>query len=164
MMDSNLRQSAPLLVILGSVAALGTALLSQYWGGLVPCELCIAQRWPYGVAILLGLLALLMPGNRARGVLVALAALAFAVDAGIALFHAGFEYGWWQGPTACTAPSGAANTLDALRAQLAAAPVVACDRPQWTFHGISMAGFNFTWALLLFLITAASAGHLVRRP
>jgi disulfide bond formation protein DsbB len=152
-----------LLVIAGSVIALGTAFLSQYWGGLVPCELCIAQRWPYGVALLLGILALQLRGTKAGTWLVGLAALAFAADAGIALFHAGFEYGWWQGPTACTAPSGAATSLDALRAQLAAAPVVACDRPQWTFHGISMAGFNFAWALLLCLATAVCTRRLLRR-
>src|SRR5258706_5192241 len=148
-----LTRAAPLIVILGSIVALGTAFLSQYWGGLVPCELCVAQRWPYGAALLLGLLALLV-GRRLRTALLALAALAFAIDGGIALYHAGFEYGWWTGPGACTAPSGAATSLDALRTQLNATPVVACNRPAWTLGGVSMAGVNFLWALLLFFVTA----------
>ena len=145
---------AALIALGGSIIALGTAFASQYLGGLVPCELCIAQRWPYGAALVLALAALLV-GGPVRRVLLSLAALALAVDAGIALYHAGFEYGWWQGPSACTAPSGAASSLDALRAQLNATPVVACNRPAWTFAGISMAGFNFAWASLLFLLTAA---------
>ena len=39
------------LVLVASSAVLSAALLSQYWGGLAPCELCLAQRWPWGVAI-----------------------------------------------------------------------------------------------------------------
>jgi len=152
--QARLAARAPLIVVIGSVAALGTAFLSQYWGGLVPCELCIAQRWPYGASLALGVLALLVADRRLRAILLGLACLAFAVDAGIALYHAGFEYGWWTGPGACTAPSGAATSLDALRAQVNATPVVACNRPAWTFNGISMAGFNFVWALLLCLATS----------
>src|SRR5665213_1706683 len=38
-------------VLVASAAVLGAALLSQYWGGLAPCELCLLQRWPWWVAI-----------------------------------------------------------------------------------------------------------------
>jgi disulfide bond formation protein DsbB len=162
MRDTDPGHTASLAVMLGSVIALGTAFASQYWGGLVPCELCVAQRWPYGAALLLGLLGFFFADCRVRAGLLGLAALAFAVDAGIALFHAGFEYGWWEGPSTCTAPSGATNSLDALRAQLNATPVVACNRPAWTLGGISMAGFNFAWALLLCLVTAILTRRVVR--
>ena len=162
MRDTHPARDAALIVLFGSAIALATAFTSQYWGGLLPCELCIAQRWPYGAALVFAILALLAGGRRLRMALVALAALALAVDAGIALYHAGFEYGWWQGPSACTAPSGAATSIDALRAQLNATPVVACNRPAWSFAGISMAGFNFAWALLLFLVTAACLRRAAR--
>jgi disulfide bond formation protein DsbB len=164
MQDTDPGRTASLIVLLGSAIALGTAFASQYLGGLVPCELCVAQRWPYGAALLFGLLAFIVGDRRLRAALLAAAALALAVDAGIALYHAGFEYGWWQGPSACTAPSGAADSLDALRAQLNATPAVACNRPAWTFSGISMAGFNFAWALLLFLLTAALTRRAARLP
>jgi len=163
METTNPGRGAALIVLFGSAIALGTAFLSQYWGGLVPCELCVAQRWPYGAALLLAVLALVVRDGRLRAGLLALAALALAIDAGIALYHAGFEYGWWQGPSACTAPSDAATSLDALRAQLNATPVVACNKPAWTLFGISMAGFNFAWALLLFLVTARLAPRAARR-
>ena len=38
-------------VLAASILVLGTALLSQYWGGLTPCELCLLERWPWWVAI-----------------------------------------------------------------------------------------------------------------
>ena len=37
-------------VLAASAVVLGAALLSEYWGGLAPCELCLMQRWPWGKA------------------------------------------------------------------------------------------------------------------
>ena len=50
-----------LLAALGAAAALGVAYASEVWGGLVPCALCLVERWPYRVSIVLGLLAFLCP-------------------------------------------------------------------------------------------------------
>jgi disulfide bond formation protein DsbB len=70
---------------------------------------------------------------------VALAAIAIAVSGAIGVAHAGVEYHWWQGFTPCTSTfSGGGDTLSAIMN----APVVRCDAPQWTFAGISLAGFN----------------------
>src|SRR5581483_12332517 len=80
----------PWLVVAAGVIALGTAFTAQYWGGLQPCVLCVYQRWPYGIAIALGLLAL-AAGGAARGWLLALAGLTFLAGGGIAVFHVGVE-------------------------------------------------------------------------
>src|SRR5881227_3408713 len=52
-------------VLIASAIVLGTALLSQYWGGLAPCELCLLQRWPWAAAIVVSLVLVLV-GERAR--------------------------------------------------------------------------------------------------
>src|SRR5256885_2099758 len=52
-------------VLIASAIVLGTALLSQYWGGLVPCELCLLQRWPWAAAVVISLVLVLV-GGRAR--------------------------------------------------------------------------------------------------
>jgi len=146
---------ATLLTALLSAAILGAALLSQFVGGLQPCVLCLYQRWPYVATIALGLagfaLARRHPGA-ARAAL-GLAGLVFLVGAGIAGFHVGVEQGWWQGTAECGAPAGGAMTLEALRAQVLAAPVVRCDEVPWSLFGISMAGYN----LLISLAMAAAA-------
>jgi len=59
-------------VLIASALVLGTALLSQYWGGLAPCELCLLQRWPWAAAIVISLVVVLV-GERARLDWVALA-------------------------------------------------------------------------------------------
>ncbi|MEJ2028093.1 MAG: disulfide bond formation protein B [Limibacillus sp.] len=56
---SSTAAGAVLLIALLSAAILGSALASQYWGGLEPCQLCLYQRAPYVVTIALGLLAAL---------------------------------------------------------------------------------------------------------
>lgn len=145
-----------------AVLTLGMALLAQYGFGLAPCELCLWQRWPYAAAILFALGALIMP--KLRPVLLALAGFSILVSGGIAVFHVGVEEKWWQGLASCSgAPTP--NSIEALRAQLMAAPVVRCDEAAFRFIGISMAGWNVLWSLALggFALLAARRAWLETR-
>ena len=130
-------KQARLLALLVPGLVLGGALLSQYVGGLYPCEMCYWQRWPHGAAILLALAAIFSPLSAPRTrPLVLLAAMAIAVSGAIGVFHAGVELGYWEGITQCTA-NGAASLQDILNT-----PLVRCDQVQWSLLGISMAGWN----------------------
>ncbi len=141
-------------VLVASAAVLGAALASQYWGGLVPCELCLLQRWPWRVAIAISLVALLV-GNRPALPWVALVlALTFATGAVFAFYHVGVEQKWFAGPAACTASATGAQTLEELKRQLLGTPVVLCDKVQWSLFGISMAGWNMLVSLAMAAICA----------
>ncbi len=152
--------SAPALIALASIAVLGTALASQYLGGLAPCKLCISQRWPYVFTIAAGLAAWLIPA--ARLWLVAACGIAFAIGGAVAAYHAGVEYGWFAGPTACSGEATAATTVEELRRQLLAQPVVRCDEPAWTLFGVSMAGYNVVASLVLAAGSLIAAGRMPR--
>jgi disulfide bond formation protein DsbB len=117
------------------------ALGSQYIGGLYPCEMCHWQRWPHEVAIGLAILAFFLQPS-ARIILICLAAVSVMISGGIGIFHAGVEYGWWQGLTTC-ASTGGGSLADIMRA-----PLVRCDVPQWTLGGISLAGFNALFSIV----------------
>jgi len=121
------------LAVLVPAALLGGAYVSQYGFGLFPCEMCWWQRYPHFAALALGLVAFVA---RPPQVWTALAGLAILTSGLIGGFHAGVEYGWWEGVTACTAAK--VNVLD-----LTAAPLIRCDVAPWTLWGISLAGFNF---------------------
>jgi disulfide bond formation protein DsbB len=155
----------PAFVALASAAVLGTALASQYIGGLRPCELCYWQRYPYWATIALGIAgaAIARRSARAAAALAALAGLVFLVGAGIGLFHVGVEHHWWAGTSACGAFDGPVTSLEQLRQQLAQAPIVRCDEPAWTMLGISMAGYNMLVSLALAAIALAGARRLSRR-
>lgn len=135
-------RALPLVALLGPAAVLGAALFSQYVGGLAPCQMCIWQRWPHGVAIGLAALALLLGRGRPAALFLFLGALALLVGSGLGVFHAGVELAWWQGPTECSgAPATGLSAADFVE-RLRAAPLVRCDVVAWSFLGISMAGWN----------------------
>lgn len=135
-------QAARLLALLVPLGLLGGALGSQYIGGLHPCEMCYWQRWPHGAAILLSALAFTAPASSPRArTLTLLAALAIAVSGAIGVYHAGVELGIFEGFTTCTTTTRAASTEELLK-ELMKVPLVRCDEVQWSFLGISMAGWN----------------------
>ena len=116
---------------------LAGAYVSEYGFGLFPCEMCWWQRYPHFAGVLLALVSTLAAPKR---LWIALAALAILGSGLIGAFHAGVEYGWWQGFTACTSTIGSAGG-DPLEA-IMNAPLVRCDVAPWTLAGISLAGFN----------------------
>ena len=126
---------ARLIALLLPLALLGGALGSQYLGGLHPCEMCYWQRWPHGAAIVLAALSFVTRNGTSR-TLTLLAAAAIAISGAIGVYHAGVEAGIFQGLTTCTA-NGAQTLNDILNA-----PLVRCDQVQFSFLGISMAGWN----------------------
>jgi disulfide bond formation protein DsbB len=116
---------------------------SQLIGHLVPCEMCHWQRWPHYAALALAALAFVVPGMGAKRALVLLAAIAIAASGVIGVMHAGVEYHWWEGFTACTSNvGGSGGTPEEMLARIMNAPIVRCDVPQWSFMGVSLAGFN----------------------
>jgi disulfide bond formation protein DsbB len=135
-MSPSLRLAQRLALGIPAVLLAG-AYVSEYGFGLYPCEMCWWQRYPHFLAILLALVSTVA---RPRAAWIALAAVAILVSGAIGVFHAGVEYDWWEGITACTGAPGAAGG-DPLEAILAA-PLVRCDQPAWTLLGISLAGFN----------------------
>ncbi len=152
----------PLFIALASALVLGTALASQYLGGLRPCELCYWQRYPYWATIALGTIGVLVARRSARlaAALAALAGLVFLIGAGIAFFHVGVEQHWWAGTSSCGASGGTITSLEELRRQLEGAPIVRCDEPAWTLVGISMAGFNLLASLALAAIALTGARRM----
>ena len=139
------------LLFLCSAGPLGLALLSQYGFGLHPCELCLWQRYPYGVLIALALLALALP-RKLRSVMI-ISILAWAVEAALAFYHVGVEQHWWSSASGCTASGGAASLAD-LKAHIMNAPLVFCDQPELVVFGLSMAGWNVLYSLAMVLSLA----------
>ena len=135
---------ARLLALLIPVALLAGAFGSQYVGRLYPCEMCWWQRYAHMVAIVPALLAVSPAVNaRQSRLFVLLAALAIAVSGAIAFYHAGVELKFFEGFTTCTstAKAGGLTTAEMLK-QIQHAPLIRCDQIQWTFLGLSLAGWN----------------------
>jgi disulfide bond formation protein DsbB len=144
-------------VLAASVVVLGAALLSQYWGGLAPCELCILQRWPWAAAIMIALVALIVGSRPALPWVGLLLAIVFAVGAVFAFYHVGVEQHWFAGPGACTASATGATTLEEMKRQILGTAPVLCDRVQWSLFGVSLAGWNLMASLCMTTVCAMVA-------
>jgi|SRR5579872_1722816 len=152
-MSSLTARSILLVVLLASVAVVGGALLFQYVGGLQPCELCLAERWPYYGAIVIAGLALATDQRRALAG-IGLLALIFIGSAGLAGYHVGVEQHWIEGPTACAGGASGAKTPEELLKFLQNQQPVRCDEIQWSLLGLSLAGWNVVTSLGLIAVSA----------
>jgi disulfide bond formation protein DsbB len=133
---------ARLLALLVPAALLAAALGSEHIGGLYPCEMCHWQRWGHYAALGFALLSFALARQADRGrPFVWLAALAILVSGLTGVYHAGVEAGIFEGLTQCAATGGSGSSADIL-ADIMATPLVRCDQVQWSFLGISMAGWN----------------------
>jgi disulfide bond formation protein DsbB len=146
------------LAALGAAAALGIAYASEVWGELVPCALCLVERWPYRIVIVLGLLAAIAPRSMVRPLLV-LAILCVLGDAAIAAVHVGVELKWWPSPLPeCAAPHiGGASIAERL-ASMPARPSKPCDEASFLIPGLplSMAAMNMLFALAFAAVLTTS--------
>ncbi|MEO6299036.1 MAG: disulfide bond formation protein B [Paracoccaceae bacterium] len=146
------RQSLILLATLGSAALLAGAFAFQYIGGLAPCHLCLQQRYPHAVAIVIGIVALLIPRGIINRILPYFGAVAALTTAVIGGYHTGVERHWWLGPSTCTSGSIANLSPKDLLAQIQSAPVVHCDQAAWEMFTLSMATWNMLASLVLMAI------------
>jgi len=156
----------PLVVTVIAAATLIGAWIFQYGFGIVPCELCLEQRYAYYFVIVAGgLLALgAARGLDARLVAAGLVVLALATLANAVLgsYHAGVEWGWWQGPTACSGPLVDLGNAGDLLKKLDKVKVIRCDEVQWRFLGLSLAGYNVLISLLMAALSLWGAARLAR--
>lgn len=150
---------------IGVVAAmtLAGAWFFQLVLDVLPCPLCLEQRYAYYLAVPLAIVTAIAAARQAPRAIViaglvvlALAALANAVLGG---YHAGIEWGFWPGPTECSGPVVNLGSAGSLLQRLDSVKVIRCDEVQWRFLGISLAGYN----VLISLSMAALAGRGVAK-
>ncbi|HUO88583.1 MAG TPA: disulfide bond formation protein B [Rhizomicrobium sp.] len=143
-----------------SLALILGALFFQYILNYPPCEMCHWQRWPHIAAAIIGLGGALAIGAgllnaRAAVIVAVLAILGVAASGVLGVYHAGVEWHFWTGPTACTTGfryTGGPIDLNA--------PVPRCDNAAWRLFGISLAGYN---AAISLAAAAFGAIMLVKR-
>lgn len=144
-----------------SLFAILSALGLEHLAGYAPCPLCLEQRTAYYVGIPLLFLALVLLGaDRARlaGLLFFAVSLAFLMNAGLGVYHAGAEWKFWPGPDSCAAgASGVTGNAGNLLGELAKARVVRCDEPALVVLGLSLAGWNAVASLALFILSLKAA-------
>ena len=144
---------------------LAVALAAERWWGVVPCALCLVERWPYRITILLGALSLASP--RGARLMVGLSAVVMLGSAGLGFVHVGVEQGLWPSPLPeCAAPPMSGLTMAERMARMPAKPAKPCDEPTFLISGLplSMAAMNMIYSAFLGAGLAACALRRRRTP
>jgi disulfide bond formation protein DsbB len=127
------------LALLGSFASLAGAFFFQYVMAILPCHLCILQRWPHAILVILAAFALIWP----KRLLIAVGALIATVSIGLAIYHSGVERKLWAGPSDCTGGQDLSGLSgqDLLSTDFTVG-VVQCDQISYSILGLSFANYN----------------------
>jgi len=165
--DANPALMAALAVTVIAAATLAGAWFFQLVLDIRPCPLCLEQRYAYYLAVPLGALSALAAARGApRAVFyagLAIVAAAALGNAWLGAYHAGVEWGFWQGSTDCTGPVGNLGSAGNLLERLDTVKVIRCDEVQWRFLGLSLAGYNFLISLLMAAIAISGIVKSVKR-
>ncbi|MBV8575975.1 MAG: disulfide bond formation protein B [Acetobacteraceae bacterium] len=161
--EANPVVTASLAVMLIALATIAGAWFFQLVIGLVPCPMCLEQRYAYYTLIPLSALVAASAGRGSpRGVLLlglALLAIIALANAAFGVYHAGVEWKFWQGPTSCTGATPSITSAVFFIETPTTEKVVACDEVQFRFLGLSLAGYN---ALISLVMAAIAAWGFVR--
>ena len=130
----------------------------EYVLGMQPCEMCINERYPYFILILLSLIFLVFRKTSDKNQIKfskIIKCLSLLVIFGALIYsfiHVGIERGFIEGFSGCSASLSNIDNAENLLLALEKAPLIRCDDPVLLFNFISIAESNFVvLALLLFI-------------
>lgn len=152
--------AAAAIAVIGLATILG-ALFFEHALGYRPCPLCLEQRYAYYASIPLAAMVLLglSVGSSPKVMTLAFAAIALAMlyNAGLATYHSGVEWKWWEGPKDCAGSFGSFGPAGGLADLIQNTRVIRCDEAAWRFLGLSLAGYNVLISLVMAAIAAWGA-------
>ena len=147
MSDQNIKKFYIIIFTL-SFFSLAAALYVEYILGFKPCILCIYQRVPYAIAILISLTTFFI-GN--RKILLIILGLAFLIGILLSGYHVGIEKGIIEPIFSCTSENiKALEKEEILKSLNNIQPD--CKDVDFSIFGVSLATLNF---IISFVLTIA---------
>ena len=127
-----------------------SALIIQYWVGHEPCKLCLYERIPYFLSILLLIKILFFKKNEKITLLIL--SLVFVGSSTLAFYHFGIEQGFFSESLLCKAEnSSKILSKEQLMEQLKQISV-SCKDVSFGILGLSLAAINTIFSLFLSVI------------
>ncbi len=143
-----------------AVLALGGAWVAETRFGLVPCALCLLERWPFRV--LLAVSAVALAWSAGRRPLLALCMVAMLAGVALGATHVGVERHWWPSPLPeCAAPELGGGSIASRLARMPDRPAKPCDEPVFVIPSIpvSFAAIQLIVALAMSALLATSVAR-----
>ena len=142
------------IIFLVSIVALASAFFIEYILGHQPCNLCIFERIPYLLAIIIILLNFKF--NQFEKFFILFLVIVFLFGAILSLYHLGIEQGFIQESLVCDLKSGSnllskEEILEELQEKN-----VSCKDVTFKIFGLSLTSYN----ILISLLITISAGKI----
>ena len=138
------------IIFLFSAIALISAFFIEYVLGHQPCNLCLIERIPYGLSIIIIIVMFLIKKN--QKFLVLLLIFTFIFSFTISFYHYGIEQGFFQESSICGVRNFTESvTKEDLLKQLSE-KTISCRDVTFRIFGLSLTSINIVISLL-FIIT-----------
>ena len=140
-----------LIVILAIISlTIISALIIQYWLGHEPCKLCLYQRIPYFLAILLIIKIFFF--KKYEKITLLILFLLFVGSAALAFYHFGIEQGFFNESLACTVPDLSKTLSKEQLLEQLKQNSISCKDVNFKILGMSLAAINTIFSLILSVI------------
>tara|TARA_B100001027_G_scaffold206861_1_gene170778 strand:- start:121 stop:609 length:489 start_codon:yes stop_codon:yes gene_type:complete len=138
------------LILILSIISLISAYFIEYVLGHKPCNLCLIERIPYGLSIILIITIFVIKKNEKFIVLLLILTSAFSLA--ISIYHYGIEQGFFQESAVCNTKNFIENiTKEDLLKQLNER-IVSCKDVTFRIFGYSLTSINVIISLLFIII------------
>ena len=138
------------LILILSVISLISAYFIEYVLGHKPCNLCLIERIPYGLSIILIITIFVIKKNEKFIVLLLILTSAFSLA--ISIYHYGIEQGFFQESAVCNTKNFIENiTKEDLLKQLNER-IVSCKDVTFRIFGLSLTSINIIISLLFIIM------------
>ncbi len=138
------------IIFICSLIALISAYYIEYILGHKPCNLCLIERIPYGLSIILISLIFFLKKDEKFYILLLIITFVFSLI--VSFYHFGIEQGFFQESAVCDTKNFSENmTKEDLLKQLSEKNV-SCKDVTFSFFGLSLTSINIVISLL-FTIT-----------
>ena len=152
-MDLNNSNFLNLLFLFVSILVLLTVYYLEFFQGIAPCKLCIYQRFPYFIIILLAISFLLIKNKNFKKISFLFYILIFTSSLIMSIHHFGVENSFWNALTNCESYSKTLSNSNDLKEYLLNKDYVSCTDVSFKFLGISLAGYNVIISFILLVIS-----------
>ena len=145
------KKNWPLVILIVSLFAITAALVAEYIFNILPCQMCLYQRYPYYFIIFFTLIFILIK----KIPLIFyywINACALAIGLFYATWHVGIENKILPGLSGCKNVINKSLSTNELKKQIIEQNIITCDEVTWSFLGFSAATYNAILLILLFLI------------
>ena len=139
------------LILIFSVFALGAAYFIQHILGHKPCNLCLIERLPYTLAIIIISLGLIL--KKFEKAIIILLILIFVAATIISFYHFGIEQGFFKESLVCNLDSSITNLSKEDLIKELQQQTVSCKDVSFRIFGLSLATINTIISLILSVIT-----------